>query len=57
MSSRPAKSPPVMRWSKDNFIARQRDPSAAPRPPRFEPMKKAPGSLELTSTGWVEVRK
>ena len=54
MTRASAKSTPIIRWSKDDFIKRTFHGAVLPRPARFEPMTKVPGSLELTSSGWVE---
>ena len=39
----------------DEFVKRTRDPSL-PRPARYEPVKKEPGTYELTRDGLVEVK-
>lgn len=57
MTRASAKSTPSKRWSKEDFIRRTYYKEPLPRPPRFEPAKKKPGSFILSSEGVVEVEK
>ena len=51
-----AKSTPIIRWSKEDFIKRTFLGHRLPRPAVYEQVEKAPGSFELTPNGFVEVR-
>jgi hypothetical protein len=57
MTRASAKSTSSKRWSKDDFIRRTYYDQSLPRPPRFEPVKKKPGSFILTAEGIEEVER
>jgi hypothetical protein len=50
-----ANKTPSIRWSREDFLRRMKDPSL-PRPARFEPTRKEPGSYVLGCDGITEVK-